>query len=68
MRLMRAHHSRQVIIRPDGMRVVECTTCGIAYLNPMPKAPIALFYDYAGREDQHNLIILRQDSGRVARN
>ena len=40
--------SRQVIIRPDGMCVVECTTCGLAYLNPRPKADqIRLFYDDA---------------------
>lgn len=40
--------SKQVIIRPDGMRVVECTTCGLAYLNPRPKADqIRLFYDEA---------------------
>ncbi len=40
--------AQQVIIRPDGMCVVECDACGLAYLNPRPKADqIRLLYDRA---------------------
>jgi len=30
------HLASGVVTRPDGMRVVECITCGLAYLNPRP--------------------------------
>jgi 2-polyprenyl-3-methyl-5-hydroxy-6-metoxy-1,4-benzoquinol methylase len=29
--------SRKLIVRPDGMQVVECASCELAYLNPRPK-------------------------------
>src|SRR5205814_307203 len=33
------HDNRQVLfVRPDGMQVVECVDCCLAYLNPRPKA------------------------------
>lgn len=41
-------NTRPVVTRPDGMRVVECAHCGLAYLNPRPKADqIHLWYDGA---------------------
>ena len=44
--------TRLVCVRPDGLRVVECLGCGLAYVNPRP-APevVARIYDdaYFGR-------------------
>ena len=31
-------HSRDVIVRPDSLRVVECLGCGLAFISPRPKA------------------------------
>ena len=32
--------SRPLVVRPDGMQVVECVSCGLTYLNPRPKAEL----------------------------
>ena len=41
-----ARETAKQFIRKDGMRVVECAQCGLAYLNPRPKPEfITRFYD-----------------------
>lgn len=45
---------RELVVRPDGMRVVECESCGLGYLNPRPRpALISRLYreDYFGKAD-----------------
>ena len=34
--LCNSAENRSVIVRPDGLRVVECLHCGLCYLNPRP--------------------------------
>lgn len=47
-----ADTTRPVCVRPDGLRVVECLICGLAYVNPRPLPEVvARIYDdaYFGR-------------------
>jgi SAM-dependent methyltransferase len=39
-------NSKDVIVRPDGLKVVECSGCGLSYLSPRPKKElISKFYE-----------------------
>src|SRR5215203_5930333 len=42
----RTDEAEPLFIRPDGMRVVRCPRCGLAYVNPRPKpALISRLYE-----------------------
>jgi SAM-dependent methyltransferase len=63
--------TRFVVTRPDGMRVVECPSCGLAFLSPRPRPElISRLYQrgyFTGGSDGMGYQKYAQDSERAAR-
>ncbi|MFY9268450.1 MAG: class I SAM-dependent methyltransferase [Candidatus Manganitrophaceae bacterium] len=51
-----SNEGKKVMVRPDGLQVVECLNCGLSYINPRPKsALISRLYSreyYLDRDNQ----------------